>query len=436
MSKRIVFILVLSLLAVVGCNKATRGLSPDGYANQGTKVASESAALSPYEQKEKLEDTGKELIEELDVDNWTPTADFMSALSEHFAELDEDAFYAFEEWSEDIEDQLLNVKKRDSKLTLRVTYALSKLQKGRFVEEDGEFVFKEGGLNLQVITYVDGKKVTITMTNGLESKEYEVYSEHWKASNDWDKRYYDGEGYSEWDETVSIKIPAWINIEIKEGLATRVNWKANFSFRDSDGNGKIELEKDAADISTELKFADYSITEYEKYSSSKGVGHVKAGSAISRGLKTLVSAGAEGDIEIDGSMEDSYKGTLPKNVKCAVDVLGKVQAKGTLDYEKVMYVSEKLDRYATEKEAEKYARELEKSIDVAIYYDRKSGRQAWFGVEPVYNDRNGWNYTPVIRFADDSSYGLGEFFNQEDFQSLLAAMNDWAEDVAYYFGAY
>ena len=440
MRKSVVFLLIAAIFTLTACNKAAGGLSPDGYANQGTKIADKNSALSPYEQKQKLESTGKELVDEMDVDNWKSTAEFVRALGEHFEDVGEDnphAFDAFEDWSEEVEDALMSVKSRNAKMTMRVTYALSKLPKGKFVEDDGEFEFKEGGSNLQVVTNVDGAQVTIILTSGAESKEYEVYSENWKASNDWDKRYYEGEEYSEWNESVCVKIPSWINVEIKEGMTRRINWKASFSYTDADGNGKIELEKDKADVSTEIKFDNYTIAASEKYSSDKGTGHASASASVTRGAKKLVSAGAEADVEIDGDMEDGYKGSAPKTAKGAVDVLGQVQAKGSIDFDKAKYVEQKIDPYADEKQYAKYMKELESCIDIAIYYDRKGGRQAWLGFEPMYNERyHEWEYTPVIRFADDSSYAIDEFFNADDFSSLIDALNDWAEDVAEYFGSY
>lgn len=439
MRNRIV-LLIMALLAITACNKASGGLSPDGYANQGTKPASKNAALSSYEQKERLEDAGKALIDELDVDNWKATADFVKALGDHFEELameSDESFEAIEYWAEEVEDAMLNIKTRDAKMTFKVVYALSKMPKGRFVEEDGVFEFKEGGSNVQMITNVDGKKVTITLTNGAETKEYELWSEHWKAENDWERRYYDGESYTEWNETVSIKIPAWVNIEVKEGSTRHLNWKASFNVADTNGDGVLELEKDKANINTEIKFGDYTASASETYSASKGVGHGKAGMSVYRGSKMLVTMGVEGDVEIEGDMQDGYKDTEPKTVKAAVDVMGLVQAKGNIDYPKYKYFIDKVDPYASEEAFERSVQDLESCVDIAIYYDRKAGRQAWLGFEPMYNDYYGNRYyDPVVRFADETSYGLGEFFQAKDFSSLLDAMEDWVDSLEYYFSSF
>ena len=441
MSKRIVILLVAALATVTACNKASGGLSPDGYANQGTKVADKNSALSPYEQKQKLEAAGKELVEEIDVDNWKATAEFMRALGEHFEELGDDspyAFDAFEDWSQEVEEAILTSKAKNGKMTMRYTYALSKLPKGTFKEEDGEFEFTEGGSNVKIITYVDGKTVTITITNGAESKEYEIIRWDYEGSElDWEMRHYEGGEYSEWHEIYSVKIPAWINIEVKEGAARRLNWKANFSYTDADGNGKIELEKDKADVSTEIKFDNYTLAASEKYSSDKGVGHASASASVYHGSKKLLAAGAESDVEINGGIEDNFSGSAPNTVKAAVDVLGQVQAKGTIDFERAKYVEQKIDRYADEEQYARSLKDLESCVDIAIYYDRKAGRQAWLGFEPLYDEwYHEWSYTPVIRFADDSSYGIDEFFNANDFSSLIDALNDWAQEVAEYFGTF
>lgn len=438
MVKRIVPI-ILSLgaaVAVISCTGAN-SISPEGYANQGDKEASERAALSSYEQKEKLEDTGKELLELLDEEYWEDTADFFQALAEHFAELDDDAMYAFEEWSEGIEDAMTERKIRGGKMTLKTTAALSKLQKGTFKEEDGVFEFSPGSGSLKVITYVNGKTVTITMTHGSESKAYEVESEHWEAKGDWDRRYYEDEEYTESDETGYVKIPSWINVEVKEGAAVRANWKANFRFTDADGDGKIVLEKDKADIDTEIKAAGYTAAASEKYYAQKGVSYCSANSSFYKGTKLLVTAAAEGSAEIEGDFEDGYELSEPKKVKGAIDILGKVQAKGSINYEEARFLEDKLDPYDSE---EKYARnlaKLEQCIDIAIYYDKKGGKQAWIGLEPFYNDRSGkWSYDTVVRFADGSSYTVDEFFNEDNFSSLLKAIESWQRDLEYYYGEF
>ena len=438
MVKRIVPI-ILSLgaaVAVISCTGAN-SISPEGYANQGDKEASERAALSSYEQKEKLEDTGKELLELLDEEYWEDTADFFQALAEHFAELDDDAMYAFEEWSEGIEDAMTERKIRGGKMTLKTTAALSKLKKGTFKEEDGVFEFSPGSGSLKVITYVNGKTVTITMTHGSESKAYEVESEHWEAKGDWDRRYYEDEEYTESDETGYVKIPSWINVEVKEGAAVRANWKANCRFTDADGDGKIVLEKDKADIDTEIKAAGYTAAASEKYYAQKGVSYCSANSSFYKGTKLLVTAAAEGSAEIEGDFEDGYELSEPKKVKGAIDILGKVQAKGSINYEEARFLEDKLDPYDSE---EKYARnlaKLEQCIDIAIYYDKKGGKQAWIGLEPFYNDRSGkWSYDTVVRFADGSSYTVDEFFNEDNFSSLLKAIESWQRDLEYYYGEF
>ena len=438
MVRRIVTIIIslVAAAAVYSCTSAN-SISPEGYANQGSKTASESAALSSYEQKEKLEDTGKELLDLLDEENWEDTADFFKELAEHFAELDEDGMEAFEEWSEEMEDEIMDKKARGGKMTIKRTAAFSRIKKGTFKEDDGYFEFTPGGSSIKVITYVNGKTVTITVTNGAESKAYEVYSEHWESSSDWDKKYYEGEEYEEWDETDYVKIPSWINIEVKEGMTVRANWKANFKFTDSDGDGKIDLEKDKAEIDTEIKAAGYTAAAAEKYYVQKGESFASASASFYKGSKLLVAAAAEGSAEVEGDMEDGYKVTDPKKVKGAIDILGKVQAKGTIDYEEALYLEEKLDPYDSE---DKYARNLarlEECIDVAIYYDKKGGKQARIGLEPFYNERNGkWGYDTVVRFADGSSYTMEEFFNEDNFRSLLRALESWQKDLEYYYGEF
>lgn len=434
MVKRIVtLIITLGVAALVHSCTSASNISPDGYANQGSKAASESAALSSYEQKEKLEDTGKELLDLLDEENWEDTAEFFQALAEHFAEMDEEAMEAFEDWSDDMEEAMEEHKVKGGKLTIKRTVALSKMQKGTFREVDGIFEFTPGIGGVKIITYVDGNTVTINMTHGPESKAYEVESENWDTR----RSYYEDEDYDESEEIVYVKIPSWINIEVREGATVRANWKANYKVTDADGDGRLVLEKDKIDIDTEVKAAGYTAAASEKYSVQKGVSYCSASSSFYKGAKLLVTAAAEGSAEIDGDYDKGYEITEAKKVKGAIDILGQVQAKGTIDYEQARFLEENLDPYASEDKYAKDLAKLEKCMDVAIYYDKKGGKQAWLGLEPIYNERNGrWYYDVVVRFADDSSYSIEEFFSEDNFSSLLRAIESWERDLEYYYGEF
>ena len=248
-------------------------------------------------------------------------------------------------------------------------------------------------------------------------------------------RHFEGGDYTEWQEIYTVKFPSWLKIDITEGVTSRLSWKANFKFTDADGNGKIELEKDKAEIDTEIKAAGYTLAAQEKYYQEKGATCSSVSSALYRGSKLLVATALEGNGELEGDMEQGYSMDSPRSVKAAVDVLGKVQAKGTIDYEQFEYLESKLDPYGSDRDYERTLSKMEQCLDIAIYYDKKGGRQAWLGLEPFYNERSHyWTYNPVIRFADDSSYMLDEFFNEDDFSALIRALDNWVESVDYYFG--
>ena len=426
------FIIAAALACGFMLGSCGGSISPDGYANQGEKVAPQSAALSSYEQKAKLEEAGKALLAELDEEYWEDTADFFQALAEHFAELGEDAMGAFEEWSDDIEEAFEDRKIKGGKMTLKTTAALSKVPKGTFREVDEVFEFTPGGSAVKIMTYVDGLPVTITMTHGGESKAYEVESEHWKAGSDWDARYYDDEKVTESDETRLVKIPSWVNIEVKQTIIVRANWKVNIRFTDANNDGKIVLEEDNADIETELKAAGYTLHGTDKYYNKNGIAYSTETSTLSKGSKTLVTDAIEGSAEISGN-----KVKMPQKAKGAIDIMGLVQAKGTIDYAKGNEIDGRLDPSGSEEDYARLVSEMEECLDVSIYYDKKGGKQAWLGLEPFRNERNrSWSYRPVIRFADETSYVLGEFFNKDNFSSFLDALQSWQEDIAYYYGGY
>ena len=422
------------LTLAFSCGK--NAISADGYANQGAAIS--KAPISPQEQKEKIEQTGIEFMNMIDVDNWKSTADFLAALAAHFSELQEANPYAldaFEDWAQEAEEAMRKGNVTGGKATIKTTVALSKVSKGTFTETDGEFEYSFGLSGVKIITYVDGETVTITITNGADGKEFEVSSNHWASEGDWDYEYFDGEDVTEIDETVCLKAPAWVNVEIKEGSRLRLGWKVNLNFSDSDGNGKLELEKDRAEIDTEVKFDDYVINASEKYYVQKGWAYTETASTLTKGGKLIVTEAFEGSGELVGNANGRYSVREPQAGKAAIDVLGKVQAKGTIDYAKMSEVLEELDP-RSEDDYVNGVEKMEKYMDVAVYYDRKPGRQAWIGLEPFYDEYNrAWTYSPVIRFADGTSYAYDEFFGSEEFEGLLNALNEWERSVQDYFSS-
>ena len=222
--------------------------------------------------------------------------------------------------------------------------------------------------------------------------------------------------------------------------------------------GVVDLENDLFGVKADFTAAGYNlnITKADVLKESASAGYV-----LSCGNTPLMTVNvsergfsvARNDI-IDKNSEKSESGkeywyegkstsykinTTPEYAELDIDILGKIQIKGTANVTEMMEISAKMDEDRTN--AVQFAldvKEAENSFSLDVFYDGSSERSAYLGLEPmpgyVYSEEGaeveGWEVIPVIRFADGSSYALPEvFFSQADFADLINAIAAYQQSV-------
>ena len=117
-----------------------------------------------------------------------------------------------------------------------------------------------------------------------------------------------------------------------------------------------------------------------------------------------------------------------------MDVLGKAQVQGTLtDVRKfVDYLNQARRNNSSESSFKSYINQANSCMDVNLFYDNSSVKQATTKIEAfAESDYNGtyWKAEPTLNFYDGSSYStFGTFFNGTDFQKVVNAYSNLIND--------
>jgi hypothetical protein len=130
-----------------------------------------------------------------------------------------------------------------------------------------------------------------------------------------------------------------------------------------------------------------------------------------------------------------------KNVVVSLDVLGKVQMKGTVaDIRRyVDYLIEADENDYAEGTFKSYINQANALTDINVYYDGKSTKHASIRLEPFREEgwyQTYWTAEPVLVFySDGSSYSTFEaFFNQSEFKRTINTFKTLANAYANIIG--
>lgn len=129
--------------------------------------------------------------------------------------------------------------------------------------------------------------------------------------------------------------------------------------------------------------------------------------------------------------EPNFDSANGKNALVKVDVLGKVQLQGTLtDVRQFLnYLNMARDNDNSESKFKSYISQANGCMDINLFYDNNSIKQATVKLEPFEEWGNYWKAEPTLNFYDGSSYStLEAFFNRSDFQKVINAYSKLIDD--------
>ena len=412
MKRYLSLILMAVLFSAVSCHRTN--VESIG---QGELVDDKGKKMDAYEQRSKLETVGKSFLQEVDVDHWKASADFLRKVSSKFEGSEYDVS-EMEDWAEDMENLLVSETYENPYTVTKVTARLSAI-KGRFTEKGNRFVRSDSD-DLSLVFTVDGEQVTMTFTAKERNDDLLV-------ADVTDDRY--GER-----TTVYVRVPRSADLVITRGSKPFFHISISLDVDDVDHDGCLTPDKDSFGLSVSCTLDEYSIElKQAEYASD----HAVVSMVWSRGKQKLLAYEARAKYRVDYDMKDWDDAEAEfLSADLSVDILGKVQLKGYIpDYAALEHWMDlAYDANDNEESFRKYVAEAEKCISVGVYYDGGKTLQATLGLEPYYETgydygRRGWEVMPVIRFADGTSYSFESFFNEEEFSDLFEALEDWIAKI-------
>jgi hypothetical protein len=148
---------------------------------------------------------------------------------------------------------------------------------------------------------------------------------------------------------------------------------------------------------------------------------------VLKNSETLITLKAEanGKVQMAG---DNVELRESGRVAINIDVLGKVQAIGEIkDLDKEINFCNAAKDAETEKEIQTAVSNANDLLNVGLYYDGKSKRQAFVKWNYTsYRSRYGYEYyelEPAIYFNDDTSYSFGDYFDKTYFKKVIDKFN-------------
>lgn len=408
------------------------------------ETPTQEEAMSPSKQKQYLEEVAIEFINEMDAYNFDELSELGKYVSDTYTDYDWDNV---SEWAEDVFNDLKEnlhstTKEEDDYYTnyydnYKAVIMASNFQ-SKFTAKNG-YWSRSNASNLQfVFNDRDGQECVLKLeTSGEIKKVYVCNIDDW-----YDYSYNYGTYIDYYDRTqLTIGVPEKIVVTLTQGSKTLIKNTLDINLS-SITNEKFDLSKSHLTVkaTTELNNGYTIIVDQVAYTSSKA----SVSFSIKKDNKTLTSATATTDIndipalsidEITSNIDDEdFNNTNAKNCYVKLDILGKVQIQGTLnDVRKFTdYMDLADENYNNESSFKSYINQANALIDINIFYNGKSIKQATCKLE-AFEDRyyggSEWYAEPIIIFYDGTSYSTFEaFFNDVDFKNTINTFEDLIDD--------
>lgn len=423
--KKSTIIILCACLAFAACSGKKNLDGSDGpvIVNPDDVIVDKNEVLDSETQKEKLEQVAMKLMDVFPAKDFEDILEdtdiLMSHCDAYFTDYDYD-WSELEEAMEEIGETLYSEdQKGDYKWEYTYTLFLSNCTGVVTLDKD-KASYKDSKDTRLIIKDVQGEDWEIKVTpEGLKKVFLGEFLE----------TYYDGEYTDVYN--VTVEIPSSLSLEIKKGGKFFASAEVRFDYSISkDG---VDVEKDRIGVELDIKVDDLVLTvRNAAYNASTGkleFSHsLKKGEYFIWSESVAVTADLEYYEDEDGYI---YVEDWNGEVDFEMNILGEIQIRGTLnDLERLAGYLE--DDYESERDCERGAENATELVDLGVYYDGTSVRQASIEFDPVvYDEGYGYEYywiEPVIVFEDGSRYLFYEYFDDEIFDDLVAAFEDFIYD--------
>lgn len=386
---------------------------------------------SPINQKEFLEETGIQLMNQLKASDFQNVGNLAQYVDEYVVE--EYDYSEVEDWSQGCLEDIITAlgsseEEYDWGIEKYSNYAClyrASAFTGHFVAKDG--VWKYSKANDLQFTFNDEAGKTCVLKLTTSGKKKTVYV---GESTDWiDYDYSDEIGYIDYIDRFEnrVEVPEKVVVTLTQGG----NAIATFTLVTDLSSMKSEnfdLTKDSYSASASINVNGYEYA-YDKisYNAQK---NASGSVSLKKGNTHLLSF----SISTDGTINEEEV-TSAKNAVLSFKILDKVEVAGNCqDIFKLIEKMEKAnDNYDDESLFKSYINEANGLVNLKVYYNGVKQEQLSVKLEPFKYD-DGWGYSewycePVICFPDETSYSTFEaFFDEDDFGALIKAADKLVQE--------
>ena len=425
--KKILYPLLAALTLICACHPEDNDPKGPSIINPDDIIIHGKETLEPDQQKQKLEQVATKMINLLPASEFEDVMDICAKALGDGAASFEDGYDISElegVWEEMAEDFFSYQEISDTEVRIFLYLYLSNCTG---IVEFGEHkaTYKKSS-DTKVIYYEeDGTRWEAELT---PKKLKKVYLGEWMDSY-YDYNGYDSVWYTEY-YNVTVEVPGSLSASIKRNGKTFA--AASFSIDHNIGKDGIDPEKNFISLSCELQFDDMRFNVSKIMYNAKS-GDIEFSASVYKGDIFVCSVKFSGNGTYDLTEDGDVLEWDAKGFEFSTNLLGEIQIKGSCkDAQKL---TEYADSYIeSESELDRIVNNINSLIDISVYYDGTSAKQASIEMEPMVYDDNyyGDSYwiEPVIVFNDGSRYLFYEYFDEDDFAYLIQKFERMVENYA------
>ena len=386
--KKLFFLFLCVCIAAVSCDqKNADGTDGPVIINPGDIIVGKNDVLDDEAQKLKLEQVATKLMDMFPADEYEDMMELSKVMYSHCDRYFTDEDYDWsdlEDAGEDIAETLYD-EKQTGEYKWQYTYTLFLSNCTGIVTLDkNEARYEESDITKVIIKDVDGEDWEAVVTPKRLKKVF--LGEFLETYYD----YYEDIEYTD-VYNVTVEIPASLSLEVKRNGRFFAEVEVKFDYEVSkDG---VDIEKDRIGVEAEIKIDDLVLT-----------------------LKNASYDASTGKVEFSQSLRKGDYFIFSQSLK----------GKAELEYD------EDEDDYVYIEDWEKAAERVTRLVDLGVYYDGTSTRQASVEFDPVVED-NGYGdefywIEPVLVFGDGSRYFFYDYFDDRIFEDLVEDFEDFIND--------
>lgn len=466
--KIIKFFVALSVVTMLGLGVSSCGGGDDnpagsskeqGGGGQGGGGGEGSTPMSKAEQTALLESTAREFIAMAPASDFEDLAAmFKEARKINSKSVDNWASGIFEDAVETLSDELISSYSSDYYASytyerhFKVAYVISNY-KGHFEVQNGKWVLVESNVDDLKFTFKDSNNdvwVLRTEATGPLKKVhmFDLHDRNYEYSYSESMSIY--KYYEDYKECI-IAIPKTLNVTLTKNNTQMVKTTVNAELSDITGE-EFDISKNDISASIVIEVKDFKINVSQvayKHNSSAAVNLT-----VAKSNKQMLSVAVSGDLSGIPSVNvsafshhidsDSWKNT-EGSAFVKIDILGKIQIQGKAT--KIHAIVDKLEAAKKNKESESeyksYIKEANEYLDLGLYFNNNSLKQATVYLEPFektgsrYSYPNGyqsykyWAWDMVIKFGDESTYStMANYFSRSNFRSVYGDVESLIESYS------